>query len=288
MSATTKRPHVSLSDDAASPDEKASFRELRALIREEGEKNRKLIEEAVEKMKSELTSEMKTLQTSFEEKLKGFCVRINEVEKHLEEKGQEHVKLREDLKHAQDQVASMRSAMEENEIRNRLNCLVFSGSPVRRPPGRLPAGSAAGAAPGSPEGEQTPREDVQDIVIRAVKDNLGITLPREEIDRAHRMSEGRKIIVRFLRSGESSIRDRIYQQRLQQTGRSDGRLFVNESLTAARQKIFNSLLELKKAGKVYTVFTRWGNVFAKEVQYGVSVRVNNDASFSSFARGLKN
>ena len=159
--------------------------------------------------------------------------------------------------------------------------LRFAGAPAAGPP----AGWASGR--GGPEGEQTPREDVQDIVIRAVKDNLGITLPREEIDRAHRMSEGRKIIVRFLRSGESSIRDRIYQQRLQQTGRSDGRLFVNESLTAARQ-IFNSVLELKKAGKVYTVFTRWGNVFAKEVQYGVSVRVNNEASFSNFVRGLKN
>ncbi|KAF0301030.1 SH2B adapter protein 1 [Amphibalanus amphitrite] len=52
-------------------------------------------------------------------------------------------------------------------------------------------------------------------------------------------------------------------------------LFVNESLTKLRGLIFRSLLAAKRDGKIYTVFTRNGNVFFKEKQYGVSTRVDS-------------
>ena len=52
-------------------------------------------------------------------------------------------------------------------------------------------------------------------------------------------------------------------------------LFVNESLTRLRGQIFRSLLAAKRAKKVYTVFSRGGNVYFKEKQHGVSTRVDS-------------
>ena len=52
-------------------------------------------------------------------------------------------------------------------------------------------------------------------------------------------------------------------------------LFVNESLTMMRGQIFRSLLAAKREKKIYTVFSRGGNVFFKEKQHGVSTRVDS-------------
>ena len=50
----------------------------------------------------------------------------------------------------------------------------------------------------------------------------------------------------------------VMSRRLELRGRE---LFVNESLTKLRGIIFRSLLAAKREGKIYTVFSRNGNVF---------------------------
>ena len=80
------------------------------------------------------------------------------------------------------------------------------------------------------------------------------------------------MIVKFVRTGQDSARDRVMSRRLELKGRD---LFVNESLTKLRGLIFRSLLAAKRDEKIYTVFTRNGNVFYKEKQHGVSTRVDS-------------
>ena len=78
--------------------------------------------------------------------------------------------------------------------------------------------------------------------------------------------------MKFVRAGQDSARDLVMSRRpeLKRKG-----LYVNESLTKLRRLLFRSLLAVKRAGKIYTVFTRNGNVLFKDKQYGVSTRVDS-------------
>ncbi|KAF0296560.1 hypothetical protein FJT64_006017 [Amphibalanus amphitrite] len=52
-------------------------------------------------------------------------------------------------------------------------------------------------------------------------------------------------------------------------------LYVNESLTPLRGKIYRSLLNARREKKLHTVFTRGGQVFYKPEKFAASVRVMN-------------
>lgn len=63
-------------------------------------------------------------------------------------------------------------------------------------------------------------------------------------------------------------------------GAGDGRtastqLFVSENLTRRKQEIFQALLAEKRAQRLYTVFTKNGEVFCKTMQFGRKIRVDS-------------
>ena len=95
-----------------------------------------------------------------------------------------------------------------------------------------------------------------------------------DIDRAHRARD--KIWCRFVKSGSGSVRDRLYNGRLGlRNNRGGNELYISESLTRYRQEIFTECLAMKKRGKIYTVFTRYGSVYLKEKRHGYNVRVDD-------------
>ena len=95
-----------------------------------------------------------------------------------------------------------------------------------------------------------------------------------DIDRAHRLpGPNHRVIVRFVRSGSGSVREQLMMRRMELRGSND--LFVNESLTPQKGQIQRSLLEAKKTGKIYTVYTRWGHVYFKAEKFGTSTRVDS-------------
>ena len=122
------------------------------------------------------------------------------------------------------------------------------------------------------------QEDVNELVVSTLNRCMpGLGLSESDIDRAHRLPSrqpgaNHRVIVRFVRSGQGSVRDQIMSRRLELRGRD---LFVNESLTRLRNLIFRSLLAAKREGKVYTVYSRGGQVYYKEQQHGVSTRVDS-------------
>ena len=61
-------------------------------------------------------------------------------------------------------------------------------------------------------------------------------------------------------------------RRLELRGRE---LYINESLTKLRGLIFRSLLAAKREKKIYTVYSRGGQVYFKERQHGVGTRVDS-------------
>ena len=142
--------------------------------------------------------------------------------------------------------------------------------------GRSPAAPAAGPGGGrrAGGGDGGEREDVHRLVVRTLNQCMpGLNMNEDDIDRAHRLpGKGNRIIVRFVRSGRGSVRDEVYWRRLSLRGRD---LFVAESLTKLRGRIFRSLLSAKKEGKIHTVFTRGGHVLYKLREYGTAERVDS-------------
>ena len=150
----------------------------------------------------------------------------------------------------------------------------------------LPAGPAGAGQERGPAADQRPTREQEDVeatliaLLNSVFPDLNVR--PGDIDRAHR-TRG-KIWCRFVKSGSGSVRDRLYNGRLGLRNIKGGdKLYISESLTRYRQEIFTECLALKKQGKIYTVFTRYGSVYVKEKRHGYSVRVDDWGAL----RGLK-
>ena len=146
--------------------------------------------------------------------------------------------------------------------------------------GAGPGRSGSGGNRGDGRGRSVVRgagweaEDVHELVVSTLNRCMpGLELSHNDLDRAHRLPGGNhKVIVRFVRSGQGSARDTVMSRRLELRGRD---LFINESLTKLRGQIFRSLLAAKRDKKVYTVYSRGGQVYYKEQQHGTSTRVDS-------------
>ena len=62
-------------------------------------------------------------------------------------------------------------------------------------------------------------------------------------------------------------------------------LYVSENLTRRKQEIFQALLTEKRANRLYTVFTKNGEVFCKTMQFGQKVRVDSMGKIPHVLRG---
>ena len=157
--------------------------------------------------------------------------------------------------------------------------LTVTSRPADGPGGSAPNQSAPGSrgargGAASRFGDMEEREDVNALVVNTLNQCMpGLGIVVADIDRAHRLpGVNHRVIVRFVRSGEGSIRDRVMARRLELRGRE---LYINESLTKLRSHIFRSLLAAKREKKIYTVFSRGGHVFFKQQQHGVGKRVDS-------------
>ena len=75
-------------------------------------------------------------------------------------------------------------------------------------------------------------------------------------------------------------------QRRADTERSTtSQLYISENLTRRRQEIFQALLNEKRHNRLYTVFTKNGDVFCKVVQHGRKIRVESLDAIPEALRG---
>lgn len=267
------------------------------------------LEDLQERILSSISRDIHEFNEGVLSKLNAMDDRLRDLERHVEEKDCLIDDLTAELRVTKDEVRRLSDRAESAEMNSRIPCLVLSGralAPQRsrlgaplpltgRPApqgvdGRSTAGSADPSADSSADTsgrggaggggrttggrDEAEVENVRSLVIGAVKARLrGIDFREEDIDRAHRLpGPNNRIIVRFVRSGQDSIRDQLMTRRLELRHHND--LFINESLTAQKGLIYRSLLDAKKAKKIYTVFTRWGHVYFKAERYGTSTRVD--------------
>ena len=255
---------------------------------------------------STLSKELHDFRDTFQSQLEAFEKRIKDLEEHMEDKDKEVEDLSRELATARDEIRKLHDRAEDAEINSRLPCLILSGSamaPRRGAPGSAPAaalgsGSAggrsaerpAGSGPAPPGedggraaarrvaggGDREEREDVCGLVVRTLNQSMpGLNMSELDIDRAHRLpGANHRVIVRFVRSGDGSVRDQVFWRRLSLRGQQ---LFINESLTRLRGQLFRSLLTAKQQKKIHTVYTRGGQVFYKSQRYGKGERIDSIA-----------
>ena len=268
------------------------------------------LEVALEKLENRITASISNDLHEFRElvttELGALTDRVRDLERHVEERDLEVERLTSDLATTKKELKQLQDRAENAEMNARIPCLVLSGRAMapRHAP-RLdaplqPAGQAVprgGDPPGAPSRAESAgaragasgvrggpaggdgraageAEDIYGLVIGAVRARLpGLDVTSDHIDRAHRLpGPNNRVIVRFVHSGPGSVRDQLMTRRLELRGHND--LFINESLTTKRSQIYRSLLDAKKASKIYTVFTRWGHVHFKREKFGTSTRVD--------------
>ena len=159
----------------------------------------------------------------------------------MEDKDKEVEDLSRELATAKNEIRRLHDRAEDAEINSRLPCLVLSGSamaPRRGAPGSAPAAALssgsggrpaerpAGGGPAAPgedggsaaarrvtgSGDREEREDVCGMVVRTLNQCMpGLNMSEMDIDRAHRLpGANHRVIVRFVRSGDGSVRDQVF------------------------------------------------------------------------------
>lgn len=253
-----------------------------------------------------LSKELHDFEKKLQSKFDALLARIKDLEEHVNDRDREVEEMATKLKETQEEVRRLQERSEKAEMNARIPCLVFSGramapqggtrlaAPLQPTDRSAPRGSGSAgtsgpsaAGSGAPSGgggepvgaggrrEADGGEDISQLVIDALQSRFqGLNISSSDIDRAHRLpGPNNRVIVRFVRSGLGSVRDQLMSRRMELRGRND--LFINESLTTQKGQIHRSLLDAKKAGKLYTVYSRWGHVYFKAERFGTSTRVDS-------------
>ncbi|KAF0302163.1 hypothetical protein FJT64_025705 [Amphibalanus amphitrite] len=137
---------------------------------------------------------------------------------------------------------------DRQEQQKRLSSLIFSG-PVLQAESR--------------------RERAANLIESLIRQYIRHALDRTQVKTLIRFRNG-KVMMEFTSSGPGSDRDIVYRSRARLRGSG---LFVSESLTPRRQAMFMDLLSLKKEGRIFSVFTRSGDILACKSRDSAPVRV---------------
>ena len=229
---------------------------------------KELIKLQIQDFRNDLKDDIETVVAEMKAEFGRLQQRVSELEQHVADRDCIIDGLTDQLNKKDEKVNLLHARLDDAEAERLQPRLIFAGTAVPARPS---------------DGE----EDLEKTTIDLVKKHFPMTNPgKSDIAKIFRISNGKKIVCEFVKTGAGSIRDTVYQQRLSLNRRSESRLFVNEFLTEDRQFIFQRLLEEKRKGKVYTVFTRNGSVFFKEIKGGRNIRVNDSEKLEAALRGL--
>ena len=160
-----------------------------------------------------------------------------------------------DIVQLQRETTDLRRRLQQLELSNdrqqqekRLTTLIFSGPSLQ---------------------QQNDRDGAARIIETTIQRYLRLPLDRAQLKALIRLRNG-KILVEFNTAAAGSDRDKIFRSKTKLRGSG---LFVAESLTPRRQELFSSLLQLKKEGKIFSVFTRSGDVLACRSRDAAPLRV---------------
>ncbi|KAF0296948.1 hypothetical protein FJT64_005620 [Amphibalanus amphitrite] len=162
-----------------------------------------------------------------------------------------------DITKLQKETADLRRRLQQIEVGEdrqqqdkRLTCLIFSGPALQR---------------------LTSREDAARLIKSLVQQYLQHSLDGSQVKAMVRLKNG-KILTEFTTATPGSDRDFLFRAKSRLRGSG---LYIAESLTPRRQAMFVELLQLKREGVVFSVFTRSGDVFACRERDSAPIRVSD-------------
>ena len=113
------------------------------------------------------------------------------------------------------------------------------------------------------------REDAAQMIQAVIQRYLNHGLDSKQVKAMIRLRTG-KILVEFTTAATGSDRDFLFRNKAKLRGSG---LFIAESLTPRRQEMFLELLRLKKEGRIFSVFTRAGNILICRSRDSAPLRV---------------
>ena len=225
------------------------------------EKYEAMLDTAMDRLRLQIQSDFEEFRNTMKQQFLVMGQRLKKVEDRLEEREAELARTQAGVQDTQRELRQLQAQVEENERVSRLPALILSGTavPKKPPASQLPAAG----------------ESVEQLAVDLLRRHFpDLQVARRDVDRAHRLP-GRgdpRIICRFVQSGAGSVRDTVYQRRLDLRGSG---LFISECLSRKRAEVLRTLLEAKKDGKLYTVFSRQGHVYYKLQKAGENVRADS-------------
>ena len=137
----------------------------------------------------------------------------------------------------------------------RLECLIFSGPAVR---------------------SLTSREQAVQRVRSVVRDYISHSIDESQLKAVIKLRND-KVLFEFQTASPGSDRDVVFRSKTKLKGSG---LYVSESLTPRRQKMFQELLRLKREKLIFSVFTRSGDVMVCRHRGSVPFRVADPEAVS--------
>lgn len=125
------------------------------------------------------------------------------------------------------------------------------------------------------------REEAAELIRSVVQQYLRHTLDRSQVRTVFRMRNG-KILMDFTTAARDSDRDVLFRNKSKLRGSG---LFVSESLTPRRQAMFADLLQLRKTGHIFSVFTQSGNIFVCRSSDTAPIRLADPEAVMQLAGG---
>ena len=235
-----------------------------------------IIQRELKKQTSLITLQFQRTTDALKEEMLAMQRRICDLEQHVNEQTSTIQQLYEAVDSRDTRISELEGEMEE--MRRESNCayLTFNGPGVPAPPSE---------EPWKEEVEATTRTMLQKYMPE-------VEVKNEDVAQCYRVDRGRAIVCQFTRWGQGSVRDKIYDNRMNLAKDRDGQsrgpteqLFVNERLTPGAKAAFFKLREEKKRGRLHSVYTKHGIIFVRTKQHGAKVRVYNRETCERVLRG---
>ena len=124
------------------------------------------------------------------------------------------------------------------------------------------------------------------MAVSATNDSYSdVRVTKSDFSAVHRISKENTVICAFL---NKNLRNKLYDSRLNMRFQADAskRLFVTENLTRSKSDVFNRLLQLKRSGRVWTVFSKAGIPCYKASKLSAPIRVHNMKQVTDAERDL--
>ena len=199
----------------------------------------KVVQEAIQKLKTEMNAEMEKFK---EENQKGK---------------EEILVLKEENEKLKKQIMEMGRKMDEIEQYSRKDSLILSG----------------GGIPEVQSGKHEAPEETREIAKKVIEEKLGVKL-NGQISACHRLRNNRRVLVKFQNSEDRSA---VYESKFRQSEVTHGdRITIHENLTAKRAKQVQVLGDMWEKGDIVNYYTKNGVIMARKTRDQKYVAIHPD------------